>query len=178
MTAENRQSGLRAVNRSIADICAALAANKRVRQDLPFGGRIHVDHLEPFLCVYRQPPARDDAGTSELLNGQASYLVLPGEAVCRAAGTRLIKGLVAVLSEAFGAAILVEVWTSDKGWNLSHESSEFETRRGFRILAPKNDPPVETLDALKHGLAAADWGVDYPDIGIEYGRRVARKSVV
>ena len=32
-----------------------LGAGKQVRRNLPGGGRLHIDHPVPFLCVYRAP---------------------------------------------------------------------------------------------------------------------------
>ena len=69
----------RAISSSLVDsVCQRLARNQRVRRTLPNKGRLHIDRQLPFLCVYRQPPNYDDAGTERLVKGEASYLVAPG----------------------------------------------------------------------------------------------------
>ncbi len=61
-------------------VCDRLARNLRVRRTLYAKGRLHVDRQLPFLCIYRQPPDHDDAGTERLVKGEASYLVVSAAA--------------------------------------------------------------------------------------------------
>ena len=60
----------------IAQTIATLGDGRIVRRELGHGlGRIHIDRLQPFICVYRQPCDRADEGTGDLLLGQASYVL-------------------------------------------------------------------------------------------------------
>ena len=54
------------------EILTRLSAGKRVRRELPYGGRLHIDRPLPFVCLYRQPVGGGDAGTRDLVKGEAS----------------------------------------------------------------------------------------------------------
>ena len=75
-------------------VCQRLARNQRVRRTLPAKGRLHIDRQLPFLCVYRQPPDYEDAGTERLVKGEASYLIAPGGAKFRESVSNLVREVV------------------------------------------------------------------------------------
>jgi uncharacterized protein (TIGR02421 family) len=60
-------------------ISARLGRNRRVRRALPGGGRLHVDRLLPFLCLYRWPAGDPPTGSKQLATTQAAYLIAPDE---------------------------------------------------------------------------------------------------
>ncbi len=62
----------------IESVCRRIAKDQRVRRTLPGKGRLHIDRQVPFLCVYRQPPEHEDAGTEQLVKGEASYMIASG----------------------------------------------------------------------------------------------------
>lgn len=70
----------------IEEVCARLAADRRVRRRLPGGGVLNVDRLLPFLCVYRRNPRQADAGTQSFVRNEAAYLSAPGDAPVRQIG--------------------------------------------------------------------------------------------
>lgn len=86
-----------------------LLAGEGVRRTLPGGGRLHIDRQLPFLVVYRWPPDRADAGTRDLVRGEASYLLAPGDSACRPAIVRLLRAVGEVLHDSFGSFLLLEV---------------------------------------------------------------------
>ena len=57
------------------EVIAALSADKPVGEELPGGGRLHIERRVPVLCVYRSTP--DDAGTEQLLHAEPAYMVVP-----------------------------------------------------------------------------------------------------
>ena len=72
------KSSVEISDRLIKTVSARLSRNERVRRTLPGKGRLHIDRQVPFLCVYRQPPDYEDAGTERLVKGEATYLIAPG----------------------------------------------------------------------------------------------------
>ena len=133
----------------IQDVCARLAGNRRVRRQLPAKGRIHIDRQLPFLCVYRQPKGRGDAGTERLVTGQASYVIASGKAKHRKELTALIENVIRTLSPAFGAFLLVELWSSSEERSGARADGPPDTS-AFRILvhpreAQRLGNTVETL---------------------------------
>ena len=66
---------VRIASELIEKIKRELAANRPVRERLPGGGLIHIDRQLPFVCIYREPGGRDDAGTRKLVQSEASYII-------------------------------------------------------------------------------------------------------
>jgi uncharacterized protein (TIGR02421 family) len=120
---------------------ARLGAGKTVRRNLPGGGRLHVDHPVPFLCVYRAPIDRPDPGTAELVRTQASYLVAPADPRLHRELAQLVDGVVQVLADASGACLVLELWAGpDRG----------EEPPGARIVTSGEATTVRVLaDALR-----------------------------
>ena len=131
----------------IKTIRARLAANKRVRRTLPGRGRLHIDRQLPFLCVYRRPSDREDSGTRDFVKSEASYLFASGSQLQRQGITDLVDGVVATLAPAFGAFLIVEIWSgSEGGKETDPRSPEISPR--FKVYAPFSStmsPAVETL---------------------------------
>jgi uncharacterized protein (TIGR02421 family) len=98
--------------KSIEDVCRRLAAGESVREKLPDGGLLSIDRLRPFLCVYRHTADRPDAGTDAFVRGEASYLVVPGNAPERKGLRRLISRLAETAHARFGAFFIIEVWAA------------------------------------------------------------------
>jgi uncharacterized protein (TIGR02421 family) len=96
----------------LADIvCNRIAENQRIRRTLPHSGRLKIDRQLPFLCVYRQPQDREDAGTRELITSEAAYLFFSNEPALQPHVEHLCERLVATLGEHFGTFLLLEVWS-------------------------------------------------------------------
>lgn len=132
----------------IENICTRLAANRRVRRTLPANGRLHIDRQIPFLCVYRIPEGRPDVGTRRLVEGEASYLVAPGERTYQQRLSLLVKRVAETLSVEFGAFLVAEVWTPR---TASHHRRGELPAPAFRILANERsahelEPTVNRLE--------------------------------
>ncbi|QDU93617.1 flavohemoglobin expression-modulating QEGLA motif protein [Lignipirellula cremea] len=93
-------------------VCERLAVNKRVRRSLPGGGRLRMDCQLPFLCIYRQPTDREDAGTADLVTTQAAYLFASGEPEHQAGIAYLVRKISEEMQEHFGVFLALEIWTT------------------------------------------------------------------
>ena len=96
----------------IETICARLAQGKKVKSALPLGGRLHIDRPLPFLCVYRYPTKYHDAGTEQLVLGEASHLIVKEAPRLKESLSLLIKHISATLAEKFGAFLILEIWAA------------------------------------------------------------------
>lgn len=129
--------------------CARLAAGRTLRRALPGWGRIHVDRQLPFLCVFRRSPREEQAGTEELLEGEASYVLAPAERRLHAGLASLVGRVIDTLLPSFGAFLLVEVWTSAEGRTRA-EGAPAAPR--FRILRSRRPELTSTIEALEAAL--------------------------
>jgi uncharacterized protein (TIGR02421 family) len=137
----------------IQSVCARLAGNKRVRRQLPARGRIHIDRQLPFLCLYRRPKAREDAGTERLVTGQASYVTASGKTKYRKGLSLLLESVIRTLSPEFGGFLLVELWTPSAGGSGVRTDGRPDTP-AFRILVDPRESQrlADTVDTLKKAL--------------------------
>ncbi len=95
----------------IDDVCARLADNKPVRRKLPGGGRLNIDRLLPFLCIYRRNPARQDAGTDLFVHAEAAFLSAPGDAPVRKGLKLLVRRIARLAAGRLGGFLLIEIWS-------------------------------------------------------------------
>jgi uncharacterized protein (TIGR02421 family) len=135
----------------IDTVCRRLARNQRVRRTLPARGRLHIDRQLPFLCVYRQPPDYEDAGTKRLVNGEASYLVAPGASSFRKSVAKLVRNVVETLSREFGAFLIVEIWAAPEG-GKSNDPAVPTVLPMFTIHAPTTTKMTRSVEALQRQL--------------------------
>lgn len=135
----------------IEDVCARLAQHKRVRRALPEEGRIHVDRLLPFLCVYRQPVNRQDDHTEKTIVGEAAYVVGPGAARHHSKLAKLVKHVVRTMSAEFGGLLLLEIWAGAED-TKSSDPAVPEVSPRFRVFASRSTKLDPTLDALLRAL--------------------------
>jgi uncharacterized protein (TIGR02421 family) len=116
-----------------------IARHEPVRHTLPNGGVLNLDRGLPFLIVYRTPPGRDDAGTARLVAAEAASLVVQrGE---EEAAAELVRKLARAGSAAYGAFLVLELWSSPEA-----------DSRSFRIYAPDGPAPeaaARLSDALR-----------------------------
>ena len=133
-------------NKLIATIGEALARNELVRRNLPDGSRLHIDRQLPFLCVYRRPMQREDAGTERLLLGEAAYLLATSRECHYSELVRLVEEISQRQSKPYGAFLLFELWSA--------ESAEDKTLPLFRIHSPRNAMLQRALEKLESGLLA------------------------
>ena len=96
----------------IRDVVERLADNRRVRRELPFGGRLNIDRQLPFICVYREPVTGSDAGTGSLIQGEASFVTTTASRKANRGVSSLVTAIATVMSEQFGSFLIVEVWSA------------------------------------------------------------------
>ena len=132
-------------------VCDRLRRNLRVRRTLPARGRLHIDRQLPFLCIYRQPAGYEDAGTERLVKGEASYLVVPGDARFGKSVSLLVREVVKTLSAEFGAFLIVEVWATPDG-GKANDPAIPSVLPTFRVHAAKSSGMFATADALVRRL--------------------------
>lgn len=142
----------------IAEVAARLNDNHRVHRLLPDGGRLHIDRPLPFLSVHRL--RSDDAGSSELLPGQGSFLLAPLDGAHGAEISALVEAIAQTLSRKFGAFLLLEVWTRP-------QDGEGENAL-FRIFSGEEagQTPVSTA-RLQKALSAMKWAPFSVETAIE-----------
>src|SRR5687767_14071367 len=132
----------------IAAVRDRLSRNLRIRRSLPDDGRVRLDRQLPFLCVYRFPPDRADAGTRDLVTTEAAYLFASAAPEHAAGIGRLCRVIGETIQEHFGVLLILEVWA---------EADEADGARrhlnpGFRIVAPECNVLASTVAALEAGL--------------------------
>lgn len=138
----------------LSDIHARLLAGQPVRCDLPGGGALYMERPLPFLTVYRQT-ADDDLGTSELIRGEAAYLIVP-LSMTKKELTQLLKSIIDLQRERFGAFLMIEIWSADDAdveaafRESALEPTEF--RPAFSIEVRKPHTPMRTIEALRRQL--------------------------
>lgn len=138
----------------VATICHRLAQNQTVRRTLPGGGRLHIDRQLPFLCVYRRPEGSDDAGTAQLVKGEASYLSAPSAAGLHAQFSTLVREIVRTLSTEFGAFLIVEIWAGQDGGRANDPAIPTVSPR-FTIHAPATGALTPSIESLEKHLSRA-----------------------
>jgi len=155
MTEAQRAGGNRvAPSRLVEAVRARIAGGLPVRRAVAGEGRIHIDRPLPFLCVYRAPTHRDDAGTAELVRGQASYLVAPASQEHHLEISELVHAVTAALADSCGACLLLEMW------------SEVDARPGpavrrFRVITPVAHELATTAAALTDALSAMQLPIEH-----------------
>ena len=140
----------------IDDVCARLAEGKPVRQALPDGGRLNIDRLLPFLCVYRRNPKRRDAGTQSFVNAEAAFLEAPGNAPKRSGLARLVNRIAETAATRLGAFLLIEVWSDDDG-DVPRSTDEVTGElqlppAAFEIHTRQPHHPEGTVAVLEYAL--------------------------
>lgn len=143
------KTGSAAITEKFVDeVSARIAAGKRVRRNLPAGGRIYVDRPLPFLCVYRRPARHDDAGTGRMVTTEASYLVASGGSKQHEGTAALVRGVVGALAPQFGAFLLLEIWAADsRGPAAGNHRGPY-----FRIHHPQSEWLAGFIDRFESHL--------------------------
>ncbi len=137
-----------------------LKAGKRVDRKLPRGGRLHIDRQLPFLIVYRRPVDREDPEADLLVRGEASYLIASGDRKQHSGVSALIEGIAQVLSECFGAFLLIELWTA----SAAEATGGYEPR--FRVVRAKQRRLASTAETLAMSLGEIKIKGDFADAEI------------
>lgn len=138
-----------------------LSEGKQVRRTLPVWGRLAIDRPLPFLCVYRRPVRKHDAGTYRLVTSEAAYLTSSARRDQREGVGRLASAVVETLADQFGGFLILELWAGEP----SGEPSEADGRNGgtpgrprFRVFTPREHGHEALSDVFEEALRAVRIG--------------------
>ena len=144
-----------------------LRSDRRLRRNLPGGGRLHLDRSLPFLVVYRRPPDHLDEGTAALATAPAAYLVASGDARFQDGLGRVVESVAAAARARRGAFLLVELWAGPErrgdavsaapatvtvvSGPASHEAAAARLVASLRelVLSPENDGDLGVPERLE-----------------------------
>jgi hypothetical protein len=151
-----KQDNVSITDELVNTVVKRLVAGKRVRRTLPGGGRVHVDRALPFLCVYREPVDPPDAGTAQLIKGEAAFLTATTAKPTLPGLPRLVTRLAECMSERFGAFLIVENWSApDTDVAAAARKDDIEPtelRPDFVVTARGPNAPQRTLESLRKNL--------------------------
>ncbi|ELR73850.1 hypothetical protein C900_00014 [Fulvivirga imtechensis AK7] len=133
----------------IQSICKSLKRGKSVNRLLPDGGKIVIDQLLPYICIYRYPADHQDVYLSGILRTQAAYILVSQDLDIR----ELVRCIASTVSSRFKAMMIIEMWPG-KGADIE----------AFKVLCPSERAPA-TARALKEGLEEVK--LDYPQLSVE-----------
>ena len=119
--------------RQQSGLLTRLSKNLQVRRTLAGNGRLHMDRMLPFICVYRRPADRSDPGTDRLVVTSASYLLADGGQKWVAGTEALLEPIAELMVERFGAFLLLELWSSPK-----------------EVIQPEHAPPQPEFNVFHH----------------------------
>ncbi len=167
---------------------ARLDAGGPVRAPLAPGGRLVFDRPLPFLCLYRPPAGRDDAGTARLVRGEAAYLIAPAAPERDAPTRRLVRAVAARGRDHYGAFLLLEIATPAET-RVDARTRGSSPCPGFHIQAGRGRRLDGVVAELKAELGAirilrhpawvnvarrGDWAPD--GCRVLFGRDAARRA--
>jgi len=156
----------------VDSICGRLLDNKTVRMKMPGWGDIHIDRQLPFLCLYRRPYDRSDAGTESLVYGEASYITAPGDPEYQEGLRQLVEHIATAMSERFGAFLLIELWSlqDEREGDVAAAQSQ---EAGFTLFAPKLGLLTPTLEALENSLSAISVNRQHCEVDLQFSKSIA-----
>lgn len=119
----------------IDSICRSVVKGKSVNRRLPHGGKLVIDKLLPYMCVYRYAET-PDLYLSGLLKTQGAYMIVRNDMDSE----ELLSCLAASGANEFHAFMILELWMAPE--------NGIET---FKIYSPADRSPA-TIKALKEGF--------------------------
>lgn len=148
---------------AVPAVTAHLSRNAPFQLTLPDEGRLQVDRPLPFLCVYRVPDDREDAGTAELVTAEAAFLIAPGSDRHYDDVAKLSRAIGETLYNRFGGFLFVEVWARSfhDGPRGPHVG-----RPGFRVVAPREHAPSAAVTSLHRALGRLTLERQHADVEI------------
>ena len=140
----------------IDEILTRLSADKRVRRELPVGGRLYCDRRLPFLCVYRRTADEIDTSAEQLVSTQTAFLIMPSEKAGTREVGRLLRRIVTAQMEHFEGFLILEVWFSpaDEYDAPVHEESgePLPPAPMFRVVTDTRHRPTQVVQTLSRSL--------------------------
>ncbi len=129
---------------TIQQICENITEGKSIYQKLPDNGELVIDRVLPFICIYRFSPEQKDAGIVQLVQTQASYLIVPDSDEYTNDVKKLVNCVAKTISDQLSAFLIFEIWPTP----VEVEKPKPPT---FKILCPKGKVPA-TIETLTKGL--------------------------
>jgi uncharacterized protein (TIGR02421 family) len=147
----------------IPAVTAHLSRNASFHYELPEAGMLLVDRPLPFLCVYRSPADREDAGTAEFVTAEAAFLIAPGADEYHDDVAKLSQAIGDTLYNRFGGFLFLEVWSrafaeAPRGPHLG--------RPAFRVVAEASQAPVSAVETLREALASVTLDRQRADVEV------------
>lgn len=134
----------------LKSIMSRLSKNLQVRRKLTGVGRLHIDRLLPFICVYRKPVHGAVPGTDRFVVTSASYLIAGGSSKQIEETDEVLSRVAGLMTERFGAFLLLELWSSPgEVPQPDHEPPG----PAFHIYFPDGDDMPDTLDTARESFA-------------------------
>lgn len=156
----------------IEEVRTGLEKGIPVRRKLTGWGRLHIDRQLPFLCVYRRPPQRPDAGTKRLLLGEAAYILAPGEPDSQPGLRQLIKVVMGTQVANFGASLLVELWSAPDRTQIETVQSQ-PHQPTIHIVVSRHDAPTALLERLESFLLRITIAGQTPRVSLDYREQIS-----
>ncbi|MCL5037825.1 MAG: DUF1704 domain-containing protein [Chloroflexi bacterium] len=150
-------------------IARKLSQGEPVRHSLPVKGRIHIDRPLPFICVYRRPLKRRDAGTEKLVRGEASYLIGQGK---ERGLSDLVTSIAGVLSAKFKSFLILEIWSGEDQRDNKSEKHPLP-KPSFKIFTSRSSPLTETVEALEKALKKIKIYGMTPAVEVNYREKIS-----
>lgn len=144
----SKSSGTQNGTSLFAYIRSRLEESKRVRRLINPWGKVSIDRQLPFLAVYRKPEGVTSFGDERFVMGEASYITASGARRHHSYVTKLVNEVTSLLSEKFGAFLLVEVWVSKVQVTEDMPAKAPQ----FRLHIPSDRIPRETVNRLERSL--------------------------
>jgi uncharacterized protein (TIGR02421 family) len=140
-----------------------LTAGEPVRESLTPEGRLFVDRLLPFLCLYRRPLDLEDDAAAALVTSQAAYLIGSGGSAAQTDMARTVQAVADYATDACGRFLLIEVW--ERPDPDEPDPNEPVLRApAFGVVASKDGALGETVSCLTHALEQIDVHKIAPDV--------------
>lgn len=96
------------------NVLERLETGRPVRARLHEAGKLKIDRLLPFLCLYRRPPDHPDPGTERLVTAEAAYIIASGQAELQPELRTLVQSVALEAIAKYGDFLVVEIWVADR----------------------------------------------------------------
>ncbi len=136
--------------KQMQEIVERLQKNRTVRHKLPDGGHLFIDRQLPFISLFRNSGAPRDTGMDKMPAGEAAALSVSTERKYRAGATDLLTQIATMMSEHFGAFLILEIWAGE----IPEQCPNRPPRSEFKVYTTPHGKLTETVECLKKRLGA------------------------
>src|SRR5262249_51527872 len=106
----------------------------------------------PLICVHRT--SGDDPITEQLVSGEPAYLIIPSKPRAALQAIKVLRAVVAQLSQYFGSCLVVEVW-GNPAENLRPKTANGDGHAlvpPYEVFTPATRIPRAAIEALSKSL--------------------------